>query len=537
MVRRQSKAKRIGRTIRSLALGLALMLTMTVGMPAGVVPETSMKAYAFNADNFKPNIVKISIGKPVTGSDGRKYLPVTVYFNGKENLGNTELVQFLEGYVRGRLKDGRTFEGVNGLGMTLMGPLKPDAFDQAGSNAYKWEWNEGEGSGEGALKYNIPLLEDGDAQTVENSLATGQNEVNGLKVGDQATLQIESVLDGVPTEMMNVKGNEATFTIEDESNYPKEITVGGGDESPAAEIAQVPQANTGLMYNGNEQNGVNDGTGFSLSGHRATNAGNYTATAGLNDGYTWSDGTIDNKQISWKIDKAELSGNATVTTDVANKTITVKMFGQTLAQGTDYTVTYFDSYEKSVGNTFPVYPGTYHAVVSAKSDSTNYSGSVSGDTFDVPYGILNGADQSYELKSGKSVSIQANGDASDLVSMKMDGVNLDSKDYTVTTDGTTATLDPGYLDTLSLGKHTVTFAYGDGEVSTTLMVKEEDDDDDGDDDEPVQSLVQSVPTTETDTELKAPKTGGTDFYSLQLGIFFLGMAGVTAIVTRRREQD
>ena len=70
--------------------------------------------------------------------------------------------------------------------------------------------------------------------------------------------------------------------------------------------ASMPSINTGLIYNGTEQTGVNSGTGYTLSGSiTATNAGTYTATATLESGYQWPDGTTAPKIISWSIAKAD----------------------------------------------------------------------------------------------------------------------------------------------------------------------------------------------------------------------------------------
>ena len=187
-----------------------------------VAPETLTPQ--FSPDSFKANITKVSIGAPITGVDGRKYLPVTATFTANENIGNSDLVHFLEGIVKAVLANGATAEGVTGLGLTLMGPLKPDV--PLDNNMYSWEWKSdgGGGTGTGTLKYNIPLLDSGETQSVETSQATGQEEVNGLKEGDKVTLQVETVIANVPEEMSLVRGDEFTFTVENASKYPKEIT-------------------------------------------------------------------------------------------------------------------------------------------------------------------------------------------------------------------------------------------------------------------------------------------------------------------------
>ncbi len=207
-----------------LSLALAILLI------ASVIVSVPITASAFNADNYKANITKISVGAPITGTDEKKYLPVTVYFTADEDLGDSNAVDFLEGYLKGMLANGDKFEGISGLGMTLMGPLKPDALEGMGSNAFSWQWSEG--YGEGVLKYNIPLKEDGDTQAIEHSSATGQDELNCVKEGDTVSFQIETVMNSsnIPSDMLPEGGSlfsdERTITIEDSSKYPKTIEYG-----------------------------------------------------------------------------------------------------------------------------------------------------------------------------------------------------------------------------------------------------------------------------------------------------------------------
>lgn len=175
----------------------------------------------FSPDNFKANISEIHIGQPIPGE---KKLPVTVVFNAKEDLSSDGLVYFLEGLAKTILKSGKKSDGINGVGMTLIGPLKPDV--ELWNNSWSWEWNESKMEGKGILKYEIPLLEKDDTQEVEKSPATGMMEVNGVKEGDSINLQIETWLKGIPGTDY-VKGNEAKFTVEDLSKYPKTIKVSG----------------------------------------------------------------------------------------------------------------------------------------------------------------------------------------------------------------------------------------------------------------------------------------------------------------------
>ena len=123
---------------------------------------------------------------------------------------------------------------------------------------------------------------------------------------------------GTKTVTAAYEGQTATFTV----------TVSEAQSETIAIAA--PAANTGLKYTGNEQTGVPAGTGYTLSGtYAATDVGDYTATATLNDGYIWTDGTSAAKEISWSIARADgpaapagLSGVAPTTDNGADGQIT-----------------------------------------------------------------------------------------------------------------------------------------------------------------------------------------------------------------------
>ena len=71
----------------------------------------------------------------------------------------------------------------------------------------------------------------------------------------------------------------------------------------------APDAVTGLVYNGEKQTGITGGNsyGYTVSGtDKETNAGDYTATVTLADGFKWADGSgEDSKTINWSIANAE----------------------------------------------------------------------------------------------------------------------------------------------------------------------------------------------------------------------------------------
>ena len=86
------------------------------------------------------------------------------------------------------------------------------------------------------------------------------------------------------------------------------------------------------------------------------------------------------------------------------------------------------------------------------------------------YNILSGSDSNWKKASGTKIVIICNGEYGDFTGLLMDGAVVDSSKYTVAEGSTIVTLESVYLETLSVGKHTVTFKYVGGEVSTGLTV-------------------------------------------------------------------
>ncbi len=94
-----------------------------------------------------------------------------------------------------------------------------------------------------------------------------------------------------------------------------------------------------LKYNGNEQIGVEEGEGYTLTGtYKATDIGEYTATAKLKPGYRWGvSGSAQygegDQEITWKIVKGEQSAPTGITTEQA--TVEGKNDGKILGVTTD----------------------------------------------------------------------------------------------------------------------------------------------------------------------------------------------------------
>ncbi len=98
---------------------------------------------------------------------------------------------------------------------------------------------------------------------------------------------------------IKIESKKLVLTVEaDEMTEPDE------PQEPQLTAVDAPVAQVGLVYTGLELTGVESGTGYTLTGNTATDAGEYIAIATLAEGYKWSDGSTDNKEISWSIAKA-----------------------------------------------------------------------------------------------------------------------------------------------------------------------------------------------------------------------------------------
>lgn len=116
-----------------------------------------------------------------------------------------------------------------------------------------------------------------------------------------------------------------------------------------------PAAVTGLVYDGTVKTGVPTGTGYAVTGNVATNAGSYTATLTVAEGYVWSDGSTSPKSVKWSIAKGtyDLSGitfpSASFKEDGSVHSIAV---AGTLPAGV--TVAYSGKRESALPGVFPV---------------------------------------------------------------------------------------------------------------------------------------------------------------------------------------
>ena len=158
-----------------------------------------------------------------------------------------------------------------------------------------------------ALKKN----EDGSYTLIANPLGfTGG--IGKPPAGTEAWVGVEvSTMDG---DNYSSGYGQLKITVPGEGEFVEVERPGGSGGGGDKQTVAIPSAVSGLVYNGTQQTGVPSGTGYTLTGNTATNAGDYTATATLQSGYAWSDGSTGNQTIPWSIAKATLTAAETLDT-------------------------------------------------------------------------------------------------------------------------------------------------------------------------------------------------------------------------------
>ena len=247
--------------------------------------------------------------------------------------------------------------------------------------------------------------------------------VNGIMVRRDSATQI--TVYGTPSN-----NAEITLTATTEGNPPAENT------------AVKPTAKTGLKYDGEEKTGVAAGTGYTLEGTaKATNAGDYTATAKLNAGYKWSDETTDDVEVNWSIARADKvkvtvdNKTAYVGDETPNPTYSVSgLLENEIIDGTavyKYQLKNADgTYGEELNAPDMSKAGTYKVTVSGITVSNNYAGIKFGEgTLTISEKPVSGGGHSYTQRP----TIIADGGADTLLTFNGRTLTIAAKDgYEIT---------------------------------------------------------------------------------------------------------
>ena len=171
-----------------------------------------------------------------------------------------------------------------------------------------------------------------------------------------------------------VADGDATITVwNDYARYTFTVTV------VTIHPVDVPTASSGLAYTGLEQTGIPTGAGYTITGNVGTNAGGYTATAKLVDGYCWTGGDTTDKTIGWSIAQKAVTVTGDSTSKVygaVDPTFTATVAGTNGFDGA--TIVYSVSRTNDCEDV-----GTYEIVPTGDADQVNYLVSFVPGTFEI----------------------------------------------------------------------------------------------------------------------------------------------------------
>ena len=155
-------------------------------------------------------------------------------------------------------------------------------------------------------------------------------------------------------------------------------------------------------------------------------------------------------------------------------------------------------------------PGTNKPSTSQPTDentSTKPDTTITGNVPSSQYNFISGANSIWSKGSGKAMVMKTDGDFSKFVSVEIDGVIVDPKNYTAKSGSTIVSFNADYMETLSAGEHNYRVNYIDGSVDTTFT-------------------VDGTATPKDTTTAKAPKTGDNTTVTISMLLILLAFGGI-----------
>ena len=265
-----------------------------------------------------------------------------------------------------------------------------------------------------------------------------------------------------------------TYTVTLQGGTGYTIAATGGSKSPV-------NAGGSFSFTVTPGNGYTRGNGFAVKANGTT----LTSSNGV---YTISNINANQTVSVSGIVKSQNTGGGTLPAAPAITTTTLaaatmgKEYRQqiTATGGTPITWSYSGTLPDGMtlaANTgilsgTPTQEGSFRFAVKA-TNSTGFSTRqmtlvVAGSE----YTVTKGANSEWTQGGDKGIDLSGSGKGS--FTVKVDGAAVPAGKYTASSDGSTVTLKPEYLDTLAAGSHTVTLVYGDGSAKAKFTIKAKD---------------------------------------------------------------
>lgn len=249
-------------------------------------------------------------------------------------------------------------------------------------------------------------------------------------------------------------------------------------------------------------------------------------------------------------DHLPIWGGKLITTFDKNKTYTYTFYFKTTAQSGE------DSWVFGPNTKLKINGKEVEFVRDSSDNEQQFSGTAKltmtpqESEENIEYKVIEGANSSWIQNTDEELTFRIDGDLSKFIGIKVDDEWVDSENYTTASGSTIVALKNEYLQSLSEGKHKITFVYTDGEVSTNFETKEsgksvKDSDNNETEESPKNSdntksekFIKNSDITQTEEFIKNsdisksdnPKTEDSSnifLWTSLLTISFLGMIGIT----------
>ena len=157
--------------------------------------------------------------------------------------------------------------------------------------------------------------------------------------------------------------------------------------------------------------------------------------------------------------------------------------------------------------------------------------------------IIAGANGSWQKGGTDGLSFTSNAAFADFIKVQVDGKDLDASNYTVKEGNTIVTLNAAYLNTLSVGKHTLSVVSANGTATTefTITAAPAGGDQTGDNQTGGDSQTGGDDTTtqapnKNDGATSIPQTGDNSNVLLWIAILFVSGSGLFGATIYRRKR-
>lgn len=152
--------------------------------------------------------------------------------------------------------------------------------------------------------------------------------------------------------------------------------------------------------------------------------------------------------------------------------------------------------------------------------------------------IIAGANGSWQKSGTDGLSFTSNAAFADFIKVQVDGKDLDASNYTVKEGSTIVTLNAAYLNTLSVGKHTLSVVSANGTATTEFTITAAQtggDDQTGGSDQTGSDTTPQEPD-KNEGAVTSPQTGDSNNILLWVALLFLS-GGVLSVVTYKKKKQ